>query len=153
MGIKAKYTEKELFEEFDDSFSKLKKDLINKFFSLGKRAVDIAVADGNYINRSGILRSSIGCGISFNGVLLKEYGFFSIMQEGDSGAILGRNLLYSKIKTNVKINQLRLVIVAGAEYASFLEESDSYTVFSGGIDFVEENLVSILKQLKVIPNE
>lgn len=153
MGITSKYNQKELFKEFDSSFEEVKNFLIDKLFETGKRAVDIAFSDGNYINRTGVLRSSIGCGISYGGVILKTYGFFSVAQEGSRGVSLGKDLLLDKLKSNVRSTEVKLAIVAGADYASFVEDSSSYTVLESGVNFMENNLLSILKQLKVLQDE
>lgn len=149
MGITATYNKREFNKGLNKDLDKLIDDAINLFFNLGKRAVDIAFSDGNYINRTGVLRSSIGCGVSYNGVTKKVYGFMPV-NGSNEGVREGREFLDSVLKQNVRRNEVKLVVVAGAEHASYVEDNSKYIVIENAKDFVEANVGSILKQLKVI---
>lgn len=148
MGISATYNDREFNRNLKKEVDKLINKGIDLFFNLGKRAVDIAFSDGNYINRTGILRSSIGCGVSFNGVVKKIYGFTPV-NGSNEGVREGRDFLDSLLKQNVRRNEIKLVIVAGAEHASYVEDNSKYVVIDNGTDFVEANIGSVLKQLKI----
>ena len=151
MGIKATYNKNDILESFDQQISDFREDIIAQFISIGKRAVDIAVRDGNYKNRTGVLRSSIGCGVSFNGVLQYEYGFTSFPPEGSEGARIGRRFLREKLTSNVRRNTITLVVVAGAQHAEFVEKD--FSVLRDGASFMERSVNSILVSLNVISNE
>ena len=150
MGIKPSYSKKEFENQLKRSKDNFIQDIANCFFELGKRAVDVAVSDGNYVNRTGVLRSSIGCAVVINGLIVKEYGFKNIGPNALQGQRLGKKLLESLSRTNIRSNQIKLIIVAGADYASFVEDTSNFVVLSQGISFVESNLPSVLRQLKVI---
>jgi len=152
MGLKPTYDKRQFERELEKSREDFVKQAYSAFFNLGKKAVDIVVADGNYINRTGVLRSSIGCGVFYNGVQVSEYGFFTTFGP-ESGASLGRKLLYSIGKQNVVRNQVKLVVVAGADYASFVESKENYRVLVTGVDFIESNLQSILRGLNFRIND
>ena len=153
MGIKAKYNKKDLFAEFQNSYDGSVKFLTKTIFDLGKKAVDIAFTDGNYINRTGVLRSSIGCGISFGGLIIGTYGFYPVPEEGTKGISLGKTLLEDKLKSNVKRDEIKLVIVAGAYYASFVEDTSNYVVLDSGLKFIQDNLDLLLSELNFYQNE
>lgn len=152
MGLKPTYDKRQFARELDKSAEDFVKQACSAFFNLGKKAVDIVVADGNYVNRTGVLRSSIGCGVFYNGIQVSEYGFFTTFGP-ESGASLGRKLLYSIGKQNVVRNQVKLVVVAGADYASFVESKENYRVLVTGVDFIESNLQSILRGLNFRIND
>jgi len=152
MGLKPTYDKRQFERELEKSREDFVKQACSAFFNLGKKAVDIVVADGNYVNRTGVLRSSIGCGVFYNGIQVSEYGFFTTFGP-ESGASLGRKLLYSIGKQNVVRNQVKLVVVAGADYASFVEANENYRVLVTGVDFIESNLQSILRGLNFRVND
>ena len=68
----------------------------------------------------------------------------------NEGVREGREFLDSVLKQNVRRNEVKLVVVAGAEHASYVEDNSKYIVIENAKDFVEANVGSILKQLKVI---
>ena len=149
MGIKALYNKKDLEKSLDKQAESLKNNVTNTFFEAGKKAVDLAVSDGNYINRTGVLRSSIGCGISFGGVILKTYGFNLILSGGEKGASEGKRLLLEKLKTNVTTQSIKLVVVAGADYASFVEDSSRFSVLPKSADLLSQVYQEIVSSLKI----
>lgn len=152
MGLKATYSQRQFDRGLDRSAEDFVKEACSAFFNLGKKAVDIVVADGNYINRTGVLRSSIGCGVFYNGVQISEYGFFTTFGP-ESGASLGRELLKQLGRQNIVRNQVKLIVVAGSDYASFVEARENYRVLVTGVDFIESNLQSILRGLNFRAND
>lgn len=149
MGINSTYNEKSLFDSFDADKRELINKSIQQIFNLGKSAVDVALSKGNYINRSGILRSSIGCGVSFEGVVKEVYGFRSILQ-GDRGAFQGKLLLDELLKENPTKGQIKLVVIAGAQHASFVENISRFTVLEDANNYIHSNMEIILSQLNFI---
>lgn len=149
MGINRTYNIKSIEAGFEKDKKNLISQAISLFFQVGKTAVDLAFANGNYINRTGVLRSSIGCGVSFEGIIKETYGFRTVIQ-GDKGATQGKTYLEELLKENPKKGQVKLVVVAGAEHASFVEDNAHYIVIDNAADFVENNVGFVLRQLNVI---
>lgn len=148
MGIKSSYNKSAFDASLTKDISKLKEAAGRLFLTLGSRAVDLAYSDGNYINRTGTLRSSIGCGVSIDGVVKSTYGFFPFGIDS-TGIQEGKDFLNDLLKENSRKDEIRLVVVAGAEHASFVENLSEYVVLESSEEFIVNSIDSILLQLKV----
>lgn len=95
-------------------------------YNTGKRAVDKAVREGNYEDRTGNLRSSIGFVVGLNGRVVRTYGFKTILS-GSDGSKRGKEIAESLVLST----GYSLVIVAGAAYAGYVEAMENYTVLAG----------------------
>lgn len=128
---------------------------IDRLIQAGEEGVKKAIEEGNYQNRTGDLRSSIGYVIAYNGNIIKEGGFHKIrghgenMQkvefttkegkkvsfwakgkfgDGTNGSNIGLDFARSKISNT----GYSFVLVAGMEYASYVS-SKGFDVLDSGI--------------------
>lgn len=128
---------------------------IDRLIQAGEEGVKKAIEEGNYQNRTGDLRSSIGYVIAYNGNIIKEGGFHKIrghgenMQkvefttkegkkvsfwakgkfgDGTNGSNIGLEFARSKISNT----GYSFVLVAGMEYASYVS-SKGFDVLDSGI--------------------
>ncbi|EKY02116.1 hypothetical protein HMPREF9134_00502 [Porphyromonas catoniae F0037] len=106
------------FTEFMDDF---RKDTINgiledlKFIAQG--CYDEAMRRKSFTNDSGALSSSIGWAISLDGNIVYSGGLVSIGQGGSVGQSQGRKA----IDELARGNGIKLILVAGMDYASEVE--------------------------------
>lgn len=133
---------------------------IDRLIQAGEEGVKKAIEEGNYQNRTGDLRSSIGYVIAYNGNIIKEGGFHKIrghgenMQkvefttkegkkvsfwakgkfgDGTNGSNIGLEFARSKISNK----GYSFVLVAGMEYASY--------VSSKGFDVLDSGTLTLWK--------
>ena len=139
MGVKWDFSD--VWRSIDDELH----ELVNKLVYAGEMAVQTAVNSGKYQNITGNLRSSIGYVIAKNGKIIKEGGFKKIpgfganMQRVKFTTISGKDvnfiakgksgdgsegsqsgLEYAREIVSQYSNGFTLVVVAGMEYASFV---------------------------------
>ena len=138
----------ELERQLEDAY-------LDRLADAGEKAVQEAIAEGNYQNITGNLRSSIGYVIAYNGQILREGGFYKIrgrgenMQkvvfttkagknvsfwakgqfgDGSEGSRKGLEFVRSWIRGTVGYS---FILVAGMEYASYVS-SKGYDVIDSG---------------------
>lgn len=85
--------------------------------NIGEACVAEAVANGNYTDQTGNLRSSIGYVICKDGVIVDEGGFWNV--GGSEGPTAGRAKAQSLA---VGATGLVLIIVAGMQYAQYVAD-------------------------------
>ncbi len=120
-------------------------ELINKLVYAGETAVKIAVSSGKYQNITGNLRSSIGYVLAKDGKVIKEGGFKRVAgfganmqrvkfttisgkdvnfiargKSGDGSEGSRKGLEYAREIISQHPKGFTLVVVAGMEYASFV---------------------------------
>lgn len=71
MDIKVRFDLSDLEQELKSLDDKV----INKLVQTGEAAIQKAVKSGQYVNRTGNLRSSIGYVLAYNGKVIREGGF------------------------------------------------------------------------------
>lgn len=133
---------------------------IDRLIQAGEECVKKAIEEGNYQNRTGDLRSSIGYIIAYNGNIIKEGGFHKIdghgenmekvefttkegkkvsfwakgkFGDGSNGSKVGLEFARSKISST----GYSFVLVAGMEYASY--------VSSKGFDVLDSGTLTLWK--------
>ena len=133
-----------------------------KRFSAAKVAINEATEDafaevGEYVvsqirsgglsdwnNQTGAMRSSIGFGVVKRGQIVRSSDFATILNGGE-GSQKGRDLL-SRLATEYASCEYALIIVAGVEYAVYVEAMDNKVVLSSGWFYLKRTLPSLLKQ-------
>lgn len=128
---------------------------LDRLADAGEKAVQEAIAEGNYQNITGNLRSSIGYVIAYNGKILREGGFYKIQGRGENmqkvefttkagkhvsfwakgkygdgseGSRKGLEFARSRIRETMGY---AFILVAGMEYASYVS-SKGYDVIDRG---------------------
>lgn len=100
--------------------AKREKSIIRTLNFVGTQCVNQARTNGDYMDRTGNLRSSIGYAIVQNGVILNQSRFEQV-KDGKQGKKEGAGLLADLIDRNTK--GIVLIVVAGMNYAAYVETS------------------------------
>ncbi|GAA0561562.1 hypothetical protein [Chitinophaga japonensis] len=141
--VKPKYTAEQIRQVLADRVAKLDKAIISNFRYIGEKFVKNARENGNYTDRTGNLRSSIGYVILKNGAQVKE-NFRSV-----SGGKDGLNQAKQSAKDAAKAfpKGYVLIVVAGMDYAAAVE-SRGYDVISSSSTQAKEDLRVAIEGLK-----
>lgn len=99
----------------------------------------------SWYDRSGNLRSSIGYAIIHNGKIL-EYSDFTQVQQGNEGVRKGKALIEELSKKFA--NGYALVVVAGMNYAEFVEAMENKNVLASAELFARKELPGMMSKLK-----
>ena len=104
--------------------------------------------DKSWYDRSGNLRSSVGYVISHNGNIV-QYSDFNQVKQGSEGVNVGKDLAEEIVKRYS--NDYVLVIVAGMNYAEYVEAMDNKDVLAStelwSIDQVPKMLEKLKRQI------
>lgn len=138
-----KYTAEQIREILADRVSRLDVAIISNFQYIGEKFVKNARENGNYTDRTGNLRSSIGYVILKNGVQIKE-NFRTV-----SGGKDGLNKAKASAKEAVKAfpKGYVLIVVAGMDYAAAVE-SKGYDVITSSSTQAKEDLKRAIERLR-----
>lgn len=98
----------------------------------------------NWQDDSGNLRSSIGYVVCRNGRIVKSSNFNTVLN-GVEGSAKGRKLS-EQLASTYSNYDFALIIVAGEEYAVYVEAIDNKVVLAGGQLFVEKNTTKTLQE-------
>lgn len=86
--------------------------------AVGEACVAEAVENGNYTDRTGNLRGSIGYVVAVDGQVVSEGGFRKVA-DGEDGPREGKSLAYAKASESTGTV---LVLVAGMKYAEMVAD-------------------------------
>ena len=82
----------------------------------------------NWNDQTGNLRSSTGYIITVDGMVVSESSF-PVVREGGDGSSTGRS--FAKALASLHPTGIALIVVAGMEYASYVEAMDNKAVIAG----------------------
>ena len=94
-------------------------DILKKLSFIGENAVNDARANGDYLDHTGNLRSSIGYTILKNGETVRTSSFDRVKQEASKAEIESTKLL-DELRTKFNTGFV-LIVVAGMDYAVTVE--------------------------------
>lgn len=123
---------------------------------VGERCINDARLFGSYTDRTGNLRSSIGYAIVSNGEVVKKDGFrvvsgsrteneVTVSYSGDAGAETGEKFLDSLCSSVGSQSQMVLIVVAGMNYASYVQDR-GYNVTLSAEDLANRITGKLLKR-------
>lgn len=115
---------------------------------IGERAVTIAREQGNYMNRTGNLRSSIGYIVLQDGEPVRQSGDYivsGVEGAGDEGAQKARELL-ARLQSEFP-QGIVLIVCAGMNYASYVEDIHGKDVLTSAQLDTEETAERMLNKL------
>lgn len=115
---------------------------------LGEQTVAMArsrSAEESWIDRTGNLRSSVGYIVLRDGKIVESSDFGQVLQGGE-GSETGRRFA-EDIARNIH-SDYALVVVAGMNYASYVEAIEEKDVLAGPELFARKRLPEMLKQLE-----
>ena len=102
--------------------------LLRELTILLEELINEAQENGNYKNRTGNLRSSIGGVVLDNGKPFQQVGFAPVAgtESGESGVTDGKKFLESIIRTHK--NGIVVIVVAGRKYGVYVQKYYGYNV-------------------------
>lgn len=101
--------------------------------------------DKSWYDQSGNLRSSVGYVIAHNGNII-EYSEFNQVKSGSEGMMAGKKIAEEIVKRYS--NNYVLVIVAGMNYAEFVEAMDNKDVLASTELWAMDQVPKMLEKLK-----
>ncbi len=115
---------------------------------LGEQCVRVArdrTPELSWIDQTGNLRSSIGYIITHNGNIV-QYSDFKQVKQGSEGAKTGKD--FAEEIANQFSNEYVLIVVAGMNYAEFVEARENKDVLATPELFVKKELPIMIEKLK-----
>lgn len=94
-------------------------------------------------DQTGNLRSSVGYSVVKKGQVVIESGFDTVMR-GSDGSKTGKRLI-DQLAAEYSSYPYVLIIVAGMDYAVYVEAIENKVVLAGGQLWVEDNIARILQ--------
>lgn len=158
MGIKPTFSSRDLEEAMEKELERAHRLTLRAYSYLGERLLIEArdrPQDISWIDHTGNLRSSIGYVIVHNGVVVKSGGFTNrgLSGEGISSRSIGKD---GKIEGRDFANNLAqrytqgyaLIVVAGMEYAAYVEAKENKTVLASAELLAEKEVPILLEKLR-----
>lgn len=136
MGIECRFDEE--LKKLDDLKGIVKDLLPDAFEEAGKNAVERIMETKTYKDRTGNLTASIGYGVVQDGEIVRQGGFGS-GEGGKRGEACLREAAASQG------DGLSLIIVAGMEYAVYVERK-GFVVLDGGTLGLDKEIESIIQR-------
>ena len=125
-----------------DQLAKREKSIIRTLNFVGITCINEARTNGDYMDQTGNLRSSIGYAIIQNGVVVNKSRFEQV-KDGKDGKKEGAELLSDLISRNT--HGIVLVVVAGMNYAAYVETNRN--VITSAELLAEDLVPKLLRQL------
>lgn len=148
MGIKLVTSESAIHDAILKEIERVNILTIRALSRLGEECVTEArdrSPEESWIDRSGNLRSSIGYVIASGGEIIK-YSDFTVVKNGTEGPKTGKTLA-EEIAKKYRSGYV-LVVVAGMNYAEYVEAMDNKVVLASAELFARQQLPSMMQKLK-----
>ena len=135
----------EIQKYINDAIEKVDKVVIRNLQRLGEEAVIYArnrTGEESWYDQTGNLRSSIGYVIARDGNIIRRGGFSQIL-DGAEGPNEGKR--FAKETAEAYPGSFVLIVVAGMNYASYVEDMENKDVLASSSLFVERELPKMIK--------
>ena len=135
-----------LLAQLENIKSEVENAVINVFAEIGEYVVE-GIRNGdlsNWNNQTGSLRSSVGFAVCRDGEIVKMSDFRTVL-DGKEGSEKGRALC-ERLASEYASFRFALVIVAGEDYAAYVEAIESKVVLAGGQLYIEGNIERMLTE-------
>jgi hypothetical protein len=120
--------------------------IVDVFAEMGEYVVE-GIRNGdmsNWNNQTGSLRSSVGFAVCKYGEIVRMSDFKTVL-DGSKGSEKGRALC-ERLASEYANYRYVLVIVAGEDYAAYVEAIESKVVLVGGQLYIEKNIAGMLAE-------
>ena len=148
MGIKLVTSESAIHDAILKEIERVNILTIRALSRLGEECVTEArdrSPEESWIDRTGNLRSSIGYVIASGGKIIR-YSDFSVVKNGTDGPKTGKALA-EEIARKYR-SEYALVVVAGMNYAEYVEAMDNKVVLASAELFARQQLPNMMQKLK-----
>lgn len=148
MGIKLVTSESAIHDAILKEVDRVNRLTLRALSYLGEKCVIEArdrSPEESWIDRTGNLRSSIGYVIASGGEIIK-YSDFTVVKNGSEGPETGKTLAEEIARKYRSV--YALVVVAGMNYAEYVEAMDNKVVLASAELFALQQLPSMMQKLK-----
>ena len=148
MGIKLVTSESAIHDAILKEVDRVNRLTLRALSYLGEKCVIEArdrSPEESWIDRTGNLRSSIGYVIASGGEIIK-YSDFTVVKNGSEGRETGKTLAEEIARKYRSV--YALVVVAGMNYAEYVEAMDNKVVLASAELFARQQLPSMMQKLK-----
>lgn len=148
MGIKLVTSESAIHDAILKEMDRVNRLTLRALSYLGEKCVIEArdrSPEESWIDRTGNLRSSIGYVIASGGEIIK-YSDFTVVKNGSEGPETGKTFA-EEIARKYR-SGYALVVVAGMNYAEYVEAMDNKVVLASAELFARQQLPSMMQKLK-----
>lgn len=148
MGIRMTTKLDEIHKVLMKEANRVERLTIRALSYLGEQCVSrVRDREGNksWYDQSRNLRSSVGYVIAYNGNII-QYSDFNQIKQGSEGVSVGKNLAKELVRRYP--NDYVLVIVAGMNYAEYVERKDNKDVLASTELWAMDQVPKMLEKLK-----
>ena len=145
MGLKRTTSDAQISRYIEERTAAVRQACINNLIYVGEQAVREARKHHRYLDQTGNLASSIGYCVLDNGKVVKE-STFEVVKDGKEGSKEGSAFLHRLIAGHP--SGIVLIIVAGMEYASYVE-AKNLNVLDSAEQLAERLLPKLFGSLKI----
>lgn len=143
MGIAVNFTMSDIARLMEKKRVNIESAIIRRLQYLGEQCVNEARTNGDYTDRTGNLRSSVGYVVVARGQIVNR-NFAS--SSGGEGVAAGTELAESLAAQHT--TGYALIVVAGMSYALYVEAKFHRNVLSSAESYAEQKLPIMMAQLK-----
>lgn len=153
MGIKAKFTAKQVEMELARRSRSIEAAIIRRLQFLGEKCLIECRTNKSYQDQTGNLTSSMGYVVVANGMIVQSHGFNQGVQSlsGNSGTAVGKSGMATGQALAKEVAQefrtgYALIVVAGMNYAAAVE-AKGYNVLTSAELLAEKEMPRMMKAL------
>jgi len=143
MGIKANFSQSDIAAYLEKKRAIIEDMIIRNLQYLGEQCVNEARTNGDYIDRTGNLRSSVGYVVVVRGQVLQSN--FKAASSDNTGLSEGKSLA-EKLAQQFK-SGYALIVVAGMDYAFYVEAANHRNVLASAELYAKQKLPQIMAKL------
>ena len=143
MGLKANFTQGDIAAYLEKKRQAIEAVIIRNLQYLGEQCVNEARTNGDYIDRTGNLRSSVGYVVVVRGQGLTSN--FKAVSSGNTGLSEGKSLA-DKLAQQFK-SGYALIVVAGMDYALYVEAAHHRNVLASAEQYAQQKLPQMMAKL------
>lgn len=151
MGVKPKFSSSDIKNFLNEKKIRIYKVITNRLIYIGERFVINARNNGNYLDQTGNLRSSIGYLVLYNGSIVSQ-NFKASGRGSDRTKGVSKAIDFAKSVADEYPKGFVLIVVAGMEYAAAVESKGKDVLTASSITAKNE-LISAMNDVKKLVNK
>lgn len=147
MGVKARFSEGDIRRYMQERIERVDSVIIRNLRRLGEQSVAYArnrAGEESWYDQTGNLRSSIGYVVGKDGEVIGSGGFSQVLN-GSEGSSEGKQ--FAMELANKLAGKYFLIVVAGMDYASYVEEMENKDVLASASLLAQEELPKMVKRI------
>lgn len=135
------------FRKFvDERVEAIERVIIRNLIYLGEQCVNKARIDGNYTDRTGNLRGSIGFVVVANGKIVQLAGFSKSYGDGQTEGVKEGGNFARRLAAGYT-SGYALIVVAGMKYAACVEAMENKIVLTSAETYAKKRMPVIMRTL------